>query len=157
MAGCFWNRFQFGCVFQDNKSRVCRTRASLHGRCEHNREKRGPRSAVRNIISIQEDGCDKGAHQSYLGTERNTCHSKLSSTRWPEASPIPTTKLKQPALHWAQVVSVMAGLTSDLDWPALAAFWNAFFFLLVEQAMQAVFSWFWSSGEQWSKFSVRWS
>ena len=45
----------------------------------------------------------------------------------PEASPIPTTKLKQPALHRAQVVSVMAGLTSDLDWPALAAFWNAFF------------------------------
>ena len=23
-------------------------------------------------MSIQEDGCDKGAHQSYLGTERNT-------------------------------------------------------------------------------------
>ena len=28
-------------------------------------------------------------------------------TRRPEASPIPTTKLKQPALHWAQVVSVL--------------------------------------------------
>ncbi|WP_419584060.1 hypothetical protein, partial [Thiolapillus sp.] len=28
-----------------------------------------------------------------------------------------------------QVVSVTAGLTSDLDWPALAAFWNAFFLL----------------------------
>ena len=24
------------------------------------------------FTSIQEDGCDKGAHQSYLGTERNT-------------------------------------------------------------------------------------
>ena len=48
----------------------------------------------------------------------------------PEASPIPTTKLKQSALHWTQVVSVTAGLTSDLDWPALAAFWNAFFLLI---------------------------
>ena len=50
-------------------------------------------------------------------------------SRRPEASPIPTTKLKQPALHWAQVVSVTAGLSSDLHWPALAAFWNAFFLL----------------------------
>ena len=32
-----------------------------------------------------------------------------------EASLIPTTKLKQPALHWVQVVSVTAGLTSDLE------------------------------------------
>ena len=29
----------------------------------------------------------------------------------------------------AQVVSVTAGLTSDLDWPALAALWSAFFIL----------------------------
>ena len=58
----------------------------------------------------------------------------LLCARQPEASPIPTTKLKQPALHWVQVVSVTVGLTSDQDWPALAAFWNAFF--LVEQAMQ---------------------
>ena len=48
--------------------------------------------------------------------------SKSIHSRRPEASSIPTTKLKQPALHWAQVVSVMADLTSDLDWPALAAF-----------------------------------
>ena len=25
---------------------------------------------MRVLTSIQEDGCDKGAHQSYLGTER---------------------------------------------------------------------------------------
>ena len=49
--------------------------------------------------------------------------------RRPEASPILTTKLKQPALHWEQVVSVKASLTSDLDWPALASLWNAFFLL----------------------------
>ena len=53
----------------------------------------------------------------------------LLCARQPEASPIPTTKLKQPALHWAQVISVTAGLPSDLDWPALAANWNAFFLL----------------------------
>ena len=47
--------------------------------------------------------------------------SKACVSPWPEASPIPTTKLKQPALHWAQVASVRAGLASDLDWPALAA------------------------------------
>ena len=27
----FWKRFQFGCVFEENKSRVCRMRASFHG------------------------------------------------------------------------------------------------------------------------------
>ena len=27
----FWNQFQFGCVFRDNKSRVCETRASFCG------------------------------------------------------------------------------------------------------------------------------
>ena len=39
------------------------------------------------FTSTQEDGCDKEAHQSYLGTKRNTpvisncsCHSKLVST-----------------------------------------------------------------------------
>ena len=48
------------------------------------------KSAVR-FTRIQEDGCDMGAHQSYLLTERNTrvipnwfqpysCHSKLVST-----------------------------------------------------------------------------
>ena len=60
---------------------------------------------------------------------KDSC-SFLTSCQWqPEASPIPTTKLKQPTLHWAQVVSVTAGLASDLDWPALAALWNAFFLL----------------------------
>ena len=54
----------------------------------------------------------------------------------PEASPIHTTKLKQPALHWAQVVSVTAILTSDLVWQPSGM---PFFFLLEEQAMQTVF------------------
>ena len=53
----------------------------------------------------------------------------VAVSRRPEASPIRTTKLKQPALHWAQVVSVMAGLTSDLDWSVLAALWSTFFLL----------------------------
>ena len=30
------------------------------------------------VTSIQEDGCDKGAHQSYLGAERDT----LVNTNW---------------------------------------------------------------------------
>ena len=38
------------------------------------------------IHSIQEDGCDKGAHQSYLGTVRNTrvvpnCQIRVGTTR----------------------------------------------------------------------------
>ena len=70
------------------------------------------------LCTVQESGNDDGL----------VCLD-LCGARRPEASPIPTTKLKQPALHWAHVVSVTAGLTSDLDWPALAAFWNAFFLL----------------------------
>ena len=62
--------------------------------------------------------------------------------RWPEASPIPTTKLKQPALHWAQVVSVRVGLTSDLDWPALATLCNAFFPLTCRARIASIFFFF---------------
>ena len=50
----FWNQFQFGCVFRDNKSRVCKKRASFHEQCEHNCEDRGPRSAVRNVLKSKE-------------------------------------------------------------------------------------------------------
>ena len=55
---------------------------------------------------------------------------RVAPTQQPEASPMSTTKLKQPALHWTWVLSVTASLTSDLDWPALAALWSAFFLLI---------------------------
>ena len=64
----------------------------------------------------------------------------LLCARQPEASPIPTTKLKQQALKWAQVVSVWVGLTSDLDWPALAALWSAFFLLTCRAGNASSFS-----------------
>ena len=47
----FWNRFQFGCVFQDNRSRVCGTRASFCGQCKHNCQERGPHSLVWNVVN----------------------------------------------------------------------------------------------------------
>ena len=72
-----------------------------------------------------------------IGLRHSSAYNSLSyyvrvsafRSRRPEASPIPTTKLKQPAVHWAQVISVTAGLTFDLDWPALASLWNAIFLL----------------------------
>ena len=45
-----WNQFQFGCVFQDNKSRVLGTRASFCNWCECNHEVQGPCSVVRNVL-----------------------------------------------------------------------------------------------------------
>ena len=39
---------------------------------------------------MQEDGCDKGAHQSYHGAERNTlCQSKLVSALAETSSRLP--------------------------------------------------------------------
>ena len=46
----FRTQFQFGCVFQDNNSRVRRTRPLFHGQWEHNRKEWGPCSAVQNVL-----------------------------------------------------------------------------------------------------------
>ena len=46
----FWNQFQFGCVFQENDSRVHGTRPLFRGQHEHNRKERGPHSVVWNVL-----------------------------------------------------------------------------------------------------------
>ena len=49
----FWNRFQFGCAFEDNKSRIRGTRASFRRQQEHNHEEQGAHSMVRNLLRKQ--------------------------------------------------------------------------------------------------------
>ena len=49
----FWNQFQIGCVFQDNKSRIRGTRASFRRWSEQNCEEQGPRSTVLAVLSMQ--------------------------------------------------------------------------------------------------------
>ena len=51
-GSAFWNWFQFGCVFQDNDSRVHGTRLSFRGQRKHNHKERGPCSTVLNVLKV---------------------------------------------------------------------------------------------------------
>ena len=52
LEGCsFWNRFQFGYVFQDNNSRIGWMRASFRRQREHNHDEQGRLSVVRNVLN----------------------------------------------------------------------------------------------------------
>ena len=90
---CFETGFSLA-VFQDKKIRVCRTRASFHGQCKHNRKERGPPSMVRNVLLY----VATRHHLNYNGqkSKKTTCKNMILTYLWPWNK----IKVIKPGMKW---------------------------------------------------------